>query len=1032
MATGTTTATGATGTGTATAAPAYIQLRRNVVINADLWTATPQILAAGFGFEGITGIPGLLSVANLDLAVAAGAGVNLDYAVLDPAPPLRNLTSAAAPIGYVTAGFDGLPVYADAMPIEFSWPLLPSTVNATDIAITLNTGEVVTPVAAALNPNFDYNERHVIVVFGEFGNRLAPGTPGAVYPVLVTVVADDTPLMAVGPDGPVSIVGLSSPSSSPYVAGPRLVGARLTRMSTVGDFAPPALSIASPNDGVSLYGDAAQYRLRLFTSGGFSPDGVSGFLPTEFERYFRLTATDANGATVVIDRAGVDYDLGPGLGTVRVVGLAELGPKQDGTSVVYGPNYQEDHDNYFDVVLAGDAAAVARLTQVEIPTSAVPGYSDIYNPGGPGRTPTPGVTYTSPAPAQTFAITVSLNDLGTVSHADQAIADYDAADGLPVVFRLYNPATGNHLYTASSNEAAAAVAKGYREEGVPFSAEDGYTGLADVFRLYHAGTDDHVYTINAAERDALIAAGGYRDEGVAFRAYGTATEGAAPVHRFYSDTTNDHFYTTDRAEGEAAGYRYQGVAWYSAAFARRTPEAAPAAGGWVPLEEAFEIIDTGNLRIDPSLALATYKSGGSNPIPESVWRAGYQAPSPYLVNTTRNLQFNESRFLGSPGAPLGTTTYITTADGYTWGAMSEAINAMWPFRVADYAGSTPPITDPYAAGNLVTTPADGVVKVTANYKAQQMKFYAVDPATGRALDRYFVTDTWGNEYIMHASGQTDQSLVRAAFDAAVLPEGWSKSVRQLSADLILDPAEGADGSYHYLVIRDSADNTYHQTGWGSRALQAQVEGMPIWGGGTADVLTGNAAWDNLIHGAGGNDTIVSGAGNDTLWGDAGADRVTAGAGNDVLYGNGGADVLYGNAGNDTLFGGQGNDTLFGGQGDDLLVGGLGTNRLTGGLGRDAFRIVSPGVSVDTITDFTVGEDRIEVVGPNFGSIPLGTLAAGHFALDRPGDGDDWFVFDTATGTLAFDADGSGAGAAVTIATLNVRTLSHADIVVVAG
>src|SRR5690606_30847046 len=121
-------------------------------------------LAANYGFEGIIGIPGL-QIGNLDLAKDAGAGVNWDWAELDPTPPLRNLTSAASVIGLAAAGFGAAPTYADAMPIEVSWPLLPSSVSPENIAITLNTGEVVTPVAAALNPNYDHNERHVIVVF---------------------------------------------------------------------------------------------------------------------------------------------------------------------------------------------------------------------------------------------------------------------------------------------------------------------------------------------------------------------------------------------------------------------------------------------------------------------------------------------------------------------------------------------------------------------------------------------------------------------------------------------------------------------------------------------------------------------------------------------------------------------------------------------------------------------------------------------------------------------------------------------------
>src|SRR3546814_10222172 len=90
--------------------------------------------------------------------------------------------------------------------------------------------------------------------------------------------------------------------------------------------------------------------------------------------------------------------------------------------------YQEDHDTDFDHILAGGAAAGERLTTVVIPTGAEAGYSDIYNPGGPGRTPDPDTIYTEPAAAQRFDIDVSLDDLGTVSYAAQAIADYDQDD----------------------------------------------------------------------------------------------------------------------------------------------------------------------------------------------------------------------------------------------------------------------------------------------------------------------------------------------------------------------------------------------------------------------------------------------------------------------------------------------------------------------------------------------------------------------------------------------------------------------------
>ena len=541
-----------------TAVPAYLQLRRDVLINADLWEDEPRILAAGFGFEGIMGVPGLLSASNLSRAVSAGAGVNLDWAALDPVPPLRNLTSAGSPIGIVLAGFGAWVEFADAMPIEFSWPILPSTVSPASIAITLNTGEVVFPEAAALNPNYDYNERHVIVVFGEFGNRLLPGESEAVYPIGIEIVAGDAPLMAVGPDGPVSLVGLTQDSTNPYLAGPSLVGAKLSRFSPVGDFPPPALAGAFPNDGYSLFGDDAQFRLRLFTSGGFSPDGVSGLVPDDFERFFRLHATDTDCRPVIISAAGRRYELGTKW--LEVVGIAELGAPPDGPAD--RAYYVEDHDNYFDIILKGDAAAVARINAVEIPTSAVPGYFDIYNPGGPGRTPDPDTTYTRPALPQLQPVFVSLDDPRTVSYAEQDLDRYDLDDDLPVVFRL-REAGGPDRFTSSTIQAQAWVSDGLTAAGVDFPNEMARPGVAEVRAFYHAETDDRIYTASPSEWSQLAAEdSGWYNEGRAFGAFVTPQPGAGPIYRFFDQRAQRHHFTPDFRDGQ--GMRYEGIAWYAA------------------------------------------------------------------------------------------------------------------------------------------------------------------------------------------------------------------------------------------------------------------------------------------------------------------------------------------------------------------------------------------------------------------------------------------------------------------------------------
>jgi len=78
-------------------------------------------------------------------------------------------------------------------------------------------------------------------------------------------------------------------------------------------------------------------------------------------------------------------------------------------------------------------------------------------------------------------------------------------------------------------------------------------------------------------------------------------------------------------------------------------------------------------------------------------------------------------------------------------------------------------------------------------------------------------------------------------------------------------------------------------------------------------------------------------------------------------GSSGSDILIGTAGNDTLIGGNGSDFLAGSAGDDLLYGGNGSDTLKGGLGEDIF-VFAAGEGIDTITDFSLGTDKIGLTG----------------------------------------------------------------------
>lgn len=134
---------------------------------------------------------------------------------------------------------------------------------------------------------------------------------------------------------------------------------------------------------------------------------------------------------------------------------------------------------------------------------------------------------------------------------------YDNADA---VFRLYNPKTGEHLFTANNLEADHLVRdRHWTDEGIGwYSARHG----TPVHRLYSHG--EHHYTANISELTQLVALG-WSDEGTA-----CYDEGDVPVYRLYNRNASKgaHHFTTSRVEYQAlikAGWMDEGIGWYTLA-----------------------------------------------------------------------------------------------------------------------------------------------------------------------------------------------------------------------------------------------------------------------------------------------------------------------------------------------------------------------------------------------------------------------------------------------------------------------------------
>ncbi len=174
---------------------------------------------------------------------------------------------------------------------------------------------------------------------------------------------------------------------------------------------------------------------------------------------------------------------------------------------------------------------------------------------------------------------------------------------------------------------------------------------------------------------------------------------------------------------------------------------------------------------------------------------------------------------------------------------------------------------------------------------------------------------------------------------------------------------------------------------------------------------------------------------DRLEGLSRADTLSGNGGHDSLQGGGGKDRIFGGAGDDQLDGGAGDDAISGGNGTDTLTGGPGRDRLTGGAGQDTFLFYDALArgNVDIVTDFNVADDVLILYSSAFAGLDPATFDSSAFVANRSGtarSAEDRILYETDTGRLFFDADGTGDAARIHFATLSVGlTLTGADFLV---
>ena len=237
---------------------------------------------------------------------------------------------------------------------------------------------------------------------------------------------------------------------------------------------------------------------------------------------------------------------------------------------------------------------------------------------------------------------------------------------------------------------------------------------------------------------------------------------------------------------------------------------------------------------------------------------------------------------------------------------------------------------------------------------------------------------------------------------------------------------------------------------GNDALFADEEGDRLDGGAGNDTLTGGSGADSMDGGDGDDtyyvtgigDVLTDSSGTDTIFTDAlftslgaafenltmlgSADLDADGnASANVLTGNAGSNEFHGNQGDDTILGNAGADSVGGGSGSDWLEGGSGNDTLGGSGDRDHFVFDSYGEpNADLVLDMSHNWDDIRLDANAFADLgATGRFTSGDARFfsgagaTAAHDATDRVVYDTSTGNLYYDHDGSGGDAAQLVATL---------------
>lgn len=358
---------------------------------------------------------------------------------------------------------------------------------------------------------------------------------------------------------------------------------------------------------------------------------------------------------------------------------------------------------------------------------------------------------------------------------------------------------------------------------------------------------------------------------------------------------------------------------------------------------------------------------------------------------------------GATGVAIGSNLVMTFSEAVRLGSGTISIAAAGGavFETYDVTGSTANLS---LAGNVLT------IDPSTSFLAGTSYVVTIEAGAVRDLSGNLYAGTDGYGFIT----VTSMRLTGTSGGDTLIGDDANDTLNGLSG---IDKLDGRGSDDLYLV----ASSTEHPA--------AEISDTGTFG---FDELrfTASSGMLKLFAGDLGLEAVTLGTGTAEVANISGTGKLdinAAALGNGLtITGNEGANAVTGTVYADTIIGNGGKDSILAGAGNDVIRGGLGRDTLTGGSGADVFVFdTSPfaRTNTDAVTDFATGTDKLHFSLAVFAASGLsaGTLQSNQFwASPKATSGhdiDDRFIYNTKSGVLYFDPDGSGSLSAVEVLTL---------------